>query len=557
MDGLSTDATFRFRRHDRIGATAAEQDLEFLEACFIDTGDLELLMDPEDTRVLVLGRTGSGKSALLTELHRRKNPTVIPLEPEGLALSYLSNSTIIRFFSELGVNLDPFFKLLWRHVLTVEILRHRFEEREKVRDGGGFIEYLKAKFPGSSTQDKAAREAIDYLAKWGERFWQQTEYRVKEITRNVETQLESAAAGTIGAGFVGGQGSASAASRLSNNERHELVQRGQAIISETQVQDLNKVLGLLSAALKDRQQVYYVTIDRLDENWVEERLRYRLIMALILTARDFLQVENAKVIVSLRRDLVERVFRLSRDAGFQEEKYHSLYLPLEWKKEDLSSLLDRRVNHLVRRRYTGKQVGYRDLLPLKINKARIDDYLFVRAQRPRDVITLFNTCIDASEGDPKISLQTFRRAEGEWSRSRFRALGDEWSADYPRLLDFAKILTGRAASFKLATVSLSELEEFCLQRAAEQPEGGGILQETAIQLVESALTAQDARREIFRAFYVVGLVGLKLAPHESVSWVDQFGRGVSTAQIDENTSVVTHPAFHRELGIIPAQPRPG
>lgn len=547
MNQGSSRPTFKFRRHDRIGATAAEEDDEFLEQCFVDTGDLELLIDPEDKRVLVLGRTGSGKSALLRELRRRKDSTAISLQPENLALSYLSNSTIIRFFDELGVNLDPFFKLLWRHVLTVEILRHRFRG-EKARGTKGFVDFMKSLFPAATVEDKRAREAIDYLTRWGEQFWEETEYRVKEITHKVETDLKAATGAKLDIGVIGGDLSADATRTLSETEKHELVKRAQVVVSQAQVQDLSKVLDLLSAVLRDRQQAYYVTIDRLDENWVEERLRYKLIMALILTAREFLQVENAKVIVALRRDLVDRVFRLTRDSGFQEEKYHSLYLPLEWKKSDLSSLLDRRVNYLVRRRYTGAPVGYKDLLPSRVNKVKIDDYIFQRAPRPRDVITFFNTCINASEGRPGINLQNFRKAEGEWSRSRFRALGDEWSGDYPRLLDFGKLLMGRSSSFKLGTVSLKEIEEFCLERGAEQPEGGGFLQEIALHLLDSMLTAQEARRQIFRIFYRVGLVGMKLAPHEGVSWVDQYGQGVSAAQIDENTSVVVHPAFYRALG---------
>ena len=51
-------------------------------------------------------------------------------------------------------------------------------------------------------------------------------------------------------------------------------------------------------------------------------------MALMQTARDFNEVRYAKVVIALRRDLIERVFRLARDSGFQEEKYQSLYLPL-------------------------------------------------------------------------------------------------------------------------------------------------------------------------------------------------------------------------------------
>jgi hypothetical protein len=478
--------------------------------------------------------------------------SVIALEPEALALSYLSNSTVLQFFSSLGVNLDPFFKLLWRHVLTVEILNHHFGSSEDPREKH-LVEHLTSFFSGTTARDKRAREAVEYLTKWGEKFWQETEYRVKEITQKVEGQLRTVAEGKVSLPLFGATATTDAGGRLSKEQTDELITRGQAIVSKAQVQDLSKVLDLLAGVLEDRQQPCLVTIDRLDENWVEERLRYRLIMALILTAREFLKVKNAKIVIALRRDLVERVFRLARASGFQEEKYQSLYLPLEWTKRDLLSLLDRRVNYLVRRRYTQLQVRFRDLVPSKIRRVQTFDYIHARAQRPRDIISFFNTCIDAAEGKPRITTQALRKAEGEWSRSRFRALGDEWSADDPRLLDFAALLRGRSRSFKLSAITEVEVEDFCLERAAEQPDGQGVLQGIALQLVDLLLTPEEARRQIVRVFYRLGLVGLKLAPHEAESWVDQLGRGVSTAEIGLETSIVVHPAFYRELGISDAQ----
>lgn len=39
---------FKFRRHGTIGAAAAEEDERFLTACFINTGDLDTLLDCEN-----------------------------------------------------------------------------------------------------------------------------------------------------------------------------------------------------------------------------------------------------------------------------------------------------------------------------------------------------------------------------------------------------------------------------------------------------------------------------------------------------------------------------
>ena len=541
----SGDSRFIFRRHDNVGSMAAEEDDEFLRACFVETGDLDLLKDPTDNRIIVLGRTGSGKTALLRELERHSSGTVIRLKPEDLALSYLSNSTVLQFFESIGVNLDPFFKLLWRHVLVVELFKQHFQQPSDV----GLIERLRSLFSGRSAADKRALRALEYLRKWGESFWQETEYRVREITQRIEDELEaSMSLGFDLSSFKGSVGQ-SARGSISAEQRQELVNRGQRIVSRAQAQDLSSILDLLAGVLQDRQQVYYLSIDQLDESWIEERLRYNMIMALVYTAREFIRVENAKVILSLRRDLIERVFRLTRDSGFQEEKYQSLYLPLEWRKDDIIELLNRRVAELVRRRSSDQEVGYRDILPPRISKHPIEKYLFDRAKRPRDAIALINVCISVSEGKPKINTTQFRKAEGEWSRSRLEALGAEWAGDYPQLLDFATILRSRPTSFKLSTLSEDEVKEFCLERAAERPGGKGMLQAIAAELVDLLVSAQETRRKIILIFYRIGLVGLKTTPTDAVSWVDQYGRGVSAAEVQGDTSVVIHPAYYRALGV--------
>ena len=117
---------FHFTKHDSIGANAAEDDEAFLTDCFVDTGDLGMLLDFNNSKCIACGRTGSGKSALLQSIKRRRAHQIIEIRPETLSFNYIANSTIIRFFIDLGVNLDPFFKLLWRHIVAVEIIRHKF-----------------------------------------------------------------------------------------------------------------------------------------------------------------------------------------------------------------------------------------------------------------------------------------------------------------------------------------------------------------------------------------------------------------------------------------------
>ncbi len=95
---------FRFRKSDNIGSAEAESDEAYLSDCFVDTGELDVLRDFNDTKRILVGRTGAGKSALLRMLAAREDH-VIELKPENLALNYLANSSVLRFLKRLARHL--------------------------------------------------------------------------------------------------------------------------------------------------------------------------------------------------------------------------------------------------------------------------------------------------------------------------------------------------------------------------------------------------------------------------------------------------------------------
>ena len=258
-------AKFRFRKNDRIGAAAAEDDEDFLTDCFVDNGDLDLLQDVSDNRQILIGRTGAGKSAFLCHLARERPDKVVVLSPDDLAITWVANSNILAFFSAIGVNLDPFFKLLWRHVLTVEVLKKHMSMNGALPKDS-FIDNLAAMFTGRTTQAQQAREALNYLRTWGESFWKESEYRVKEVTAKLEENLKGKMSGSPIESVLNTNLSLEAAQNLTEEQRIEVVNRAQRVISAAQVKDLTKVIQLLDSVLSDRQKHYYIVIDRLDEN---------------------------------------------------------------------------------------------------------------------------------------------------------------------------------------------------------------------------------------------------------------------------------------------------
>jgi len=137
---------FTFKRQETIGAEGAEQDQQFLSSCFVHTGDLDILKDTNNPKSIVLGRTGAGKTALLINLKDRQDH-VSWLEPDQLALQYLANSTILRYLEDLGVKLDIFYRLLWRHIFAVELIKLKYQVRN-LNEQSSFIERMRNLFFG-------------------------------------------------------------------------------------------------------------------------------------------------------------------------------------------------------------------------------------------------------------------------------------------------------------------------------------------------------------------------------------------------------------------------
>lgn len=541
------DGPFKFKKTDRIGTAGAEDDGEYLKNCYVDTGLLEVLKDTQDPRQLVIGRTGTGKSALLLNLKDTDPDRVVFIHPEDLALTYISNSTILKYFSSLGVNLDPFFKLLWRHVLTVEVLIHHFKQSPTPQPSS-LIDSLRAIFGTQSREHREMQETVDYLQRWGKTFWEETEYRVKEITEKFEHQLQDEFRAQIGSDLIGAGGKLTSSDNLSTSQTSELVSRAQHIVSQAQVRDLTRVVTLLDRVLGDRQKSYYIVVDKLDEAWVDETMRLRLVMALMVTARDFNKVRNAKAVISLRRDLIEQVFREIRDSGFQEEKFHSLFLPISWSRNDLIAVLDRRIDFLVKRRYTRQTVTHRDLLPEKINGVEIDQFLYEVAPRPRDIIALFNTCITYADDSPKIKRQQFDAALGEYSRDRLRALADEWSSDYPSLPKFFPLFFGMPPTCKFSAIDNDKFDKICLEVSVNIGESDDALSRYATEHINGVGTVTSSLACVLFEFYKIGLIGIKPLSFEKPSWVDQTGRGISRSALIDDFSIAIHPSYHRALG---------
>lgn len=532
---------FAFREQDRIGYNDADNDRQFLSECFVDTGDFDALGDLGDPRCLVLGRTGAGKTALLMQVED-KEERVIKIDPDSLALTYISNSQIIKYLINLGVDLDVFFKFLWRHVFCLELIKKHYQITDEEKSIW-IIEQLKSVFIPQH------RKAVEYLEQYSGKFWEETETKIEERTKTLEANVTAELKSTFGNhGFTLADGE-----KLSETHKEEIIRRVQPIVNEGHLSELSKVIEMLEFVLnKEDQKVYYIVLDKLDEQWVEDSIRYKLLRSLIDTISHLnRKIPKVKIMASFRLDLLTRVYELSKGGGFQREKYNDLELNLDWDQARLTEVMDKRVNMLIRSRYSvSESVSASSILPRTIDNVPAISYILERTLfRPRDVIDFFNKCISLAKDSPMISEETVRKAEGQYSKDRLSSLADEWRVDYPHLdIVMIDLLKGKRRHFHLNEITDTEIQEFALKYATREDSlKSDPVYNFSKDVVEGKLATDEFRSRIASVLYRVTAIGLKTESYEAMIWSHKNQTSIHHSQIPADISVSIHPCFWRAL----------
>lgn len=527
---------FAFRSSYQIGAVEAEHD-PYLSDCFVDTGSVDCLLDLDDSRTIVLGRTGSGKSALLKRLESVAE-RVIRIEPESLALAYVSSSDVMRRVLDAGGHLDLLFKVMWRHLIAVEIIRSQHERKEEATAAA----WLHQLFDSDKRQKH--QRALRYLETYGHAFWKDTDLRVQELVKSYEDELRIGVE-THGISLAG-------ASAMTASEKQTLQRQVTQLISKNHAAELNAILEVLDDVLSDPQKPVFVCVDGLDENWVDDRFRYCLIRALVETSRDFKRrVRHCKLVLALREDLMSSVLSDPSGPTIQREKYDGLCLSLSWTKKQLVRVADARVTHLIRRKYEpSADVALVELLE-DVNVTQKESPLqFILSRtllRPRDIILFLNESIARSHESPTLTNQVLLDVEPHYSAKRFTALVDEWAVMFPGIEELA-----RAYPHQRETVQVPDISETWADRVFEllsrsKQHSGRILGEAKGLYGDGSLSDgldwASVRRRWVGLLYRIGFVGIvpeKGPPRYS------FGSSSIDPErfIDQYVAVRVHKAFY-------------
>jgi hypothetical protein len=390
------------------------------------------------------------------------------------------------------------------------------------------------------------RRQYEFLLQHGESFWKETDERVKEATKKTEKELKASLKNLPLSGL-----DLSASSKLTEEQKYEIRSLGQEIVSKVKLKDLNEMFELLRAELVEQAgSPYFIVIDELDEAWADDSIRYNLIHALIETIRDFQKVRNVKIVICLRTDLIERVMKQIKGAGYQEEKIKSLFLYLTWRDVQLADLLDRRINQLVRDSFTTAIITHKDLMPNMGRKETALEYVLERTlRRPRDVITFFNFCISRAVDRPDITKQILLDAEGDYSVDRMKSLEQEWRADYPDLHEFIDLFKKRPAHFRLSEIDLDVLTPFTLGYTTSHSKPDGTLGNLTFKYFNNVITAEDFRAAIASVMYLIGFLGIKTESYTGTRFVGPETGNLAPSEINDACLCSVHKMYWRALGI--------
>ncbi len=526
---------FRINKTLNIGSPDAETD-ELLFEAYVESDILSEVLDTKSQKCILLGRTGSGKSAIIQYLEKSCE-NIKRIEPEAMSLQFLSNSTILKYFRELDINLNLFFKVLWKHVFVVELIKLYFPDDFKKEKQGIWISQMKEKIlKRMGKMDPSKEKALNYLDKWTDKFWLDTEYQIRELEKTISDNFK------VSAGFDISEISSQLSYEKGINSKYQsdVKHKAESVIHEVQSKELIEIVRFLKNDLfVEHQKKFYIVIDDLDKEWIEAGFRYDLIGAMVEVIKELRSFKGVKIVISLRENLSELLKLGSKHEGGQREKFKPLYAHMQWEKPELIQFLDRRLKVV-----SGNNLDVRNAFyqVRKTNELGVDYVLKRTYMRPRDVIAFVNHAIGKANSKTQFTRDIIHKAEVPYSIERFQALEDEWRENYGDIQSICRFLNGIMDGFRLKSINeVSFTDVYCDDDYQKQYRG--VLCEAVKSWRESKINFNGFFKKIVFLLYHIGILGIKKGPtFPVVFFYDEIS--IQREDISNNNKYYVHPSLY-------------
>jgi hypothetical protein len=387
------------------GKDDAETDIAkggLLAHGFVKTAAYENAL--EGRKWLILGRKGSGKSAICLVIQRDfgvkgYSSLVTPDE--------ISAEEVKRF--ELG-GIAPYQakELLWRYIFAVQIAKFllRYAEQSNRK---------RSEVAQKIRQFLLDNNEVDDLTVI-ERFW-----------RTIEKLKATIKVGAFKGVELSASIEASSGARL--NDRIEYI--------EGRLKDSAKQLKISDAS-------FYLLVDQVERIWSNDPGSDALVIGLLRAAK-YVQSFYAFItcVVFLRIDIYEKL-----DFG-ERDKLRSDEFLIRWDREDLINLVEARAAASTNGKIQKKELWQR-IFPRKVTDIDIRKFIAARTlNRPRDIIQLCNACRDLAKSKGRDSIGTWdvMTASKQYSRWKLVDIQNEWALNYPFLAEALLLISNGSYLF--------------------------------------------------------------------------------------------------------------
>ncbi|CAI0697238.1 P-loop ATPase, Sll1717 family [Serratia marcescens] len=517
--------THIFRNNDEIGKLEAESDT-YLDSCFYETNIFKGIMDfdpseknPDFTKRIIVGRTGSGKSALLKKILDEGSIKVYEkIEAENTIFEHVKNNVFISSLSQSGIDLRVFYKSLWLHALLIKVIPalHRKGYQnffDRVHD-----------LIGGKKKPYNPELANEYIDQFKDVFF--NDKALVEMSNKMQHEL-SAKVGINSIIDFGG--------KLTGEETQRVQSETSSYVSRELIRKQKELIKILNTEFSDTGQFrIIISIDDLDRSWLSSSdIRYDFINALLEAFRELLDIKTVKILISIRTDILMGIYNKTLR---QDEKDQSLIYAVSWNKTEIREIIDRRLNHLIKNKYQGaKNISMRDIFDFNIDGIPADDYILDRTMlRPRDAISFVNYCLKECDGNVSIDKDIVLMAEEKYFSSRKRALASEWVSIYKNISDYVDSLSLlQSSEFTISSIDefkKNEILTYLLDRVSSNNDDS---------LHSKIVMNFD---ELVKVWFIIGIIGIKRTQSLIIySSYDKPDLDIT----DMKRTFVIHPLFNR------------
>lgn len=310
------------RKDHHIGEASAEDDDLFLNECFVDVPQIGHVTDFESPKSIILGRTGSGKSAIIREIYNKYD--AVQIDPKDVALEYISNTDILRFLTKNDFDVSIIFEIMWKHIIMIKVVESYFTNMNMFENA---ISQLTDRY----------NTARRYYEQHKNEFWKGTDITIKEITNSFSESIIAEISSVLSITTSELRTALKGALEITDAQRLQIEQRTKEAIGSLQLQALGKAIDGLNELMPNKQKGLYILIDDLDLDWASNDLRYQIIFALISVIKPFRKVRNLKLVCALRADLFERIMQVKKSETLQPEKFEGIITEIRWDRESIKT----------------------------------------------------------------------------------------------------------------------------------------------------------------------------------------------------------------------------